>query len=112
MKKINCKAVLIGTLVDVCGSFLFGIITGLIFGVSSNLLPLYLVLGLIVTAIGGFVAAKISLEGKVFNATLVGFVGIVIALISKGGSPDWYTLVSCILMPPSAYFGGKVAITI
>lgn len=112
MKKVNYKAVLIGTLVDVFGSFLLGIITGLIFGTSLKLLPIYLVFGLIFTAIGGFVAAKISIEDKVFNATLVGFVGIIFALILKGSSPDWYTLFSCILMPPSAYFGGKVAIKI
>ena len=109
MKKIDFKAVGDGTLVNLAASIIFGFATGYLFGTGDNLLPVFLIIGLAFIALGGYVAAKIASDFKLYNATLVGVVGILVGLPFYSSYPVWYTVLSIILMPPSAYLGGKFA---
>jgi hypothetical protein len=106
MKKINLKAVIIGTLADLLATFLFGIILFFLFGQGDKALPYALLVGLACIVLGGYVAASIAQNYKVFNATMIGVIGILIGIPFWGSYPIWYSTLSIILMPPAAYLGG------
>ncbi len=70
-KKINLKAVIVGTVADLLATFLFGILFLFLFGHEDTVLPYFLILGLVCITVGGYVAASLSQSDKVFNATMV-----------------------------------------
>ena len=57
-------------------------------------------------------AASIAPNYKIFNATMIGVIGIFIGIPFLGSSPIWYSALSIILMPPAAYLGGIINLKI
>ncbi|MFH2046713.1 MAG: hypothetical protein ABIK92_16395 [Pseudomonadota bacterium] len=113
MKKIHLKAVIIGTVADLLATFLFGIILFFLFGQGGDkALPYALLTGLACIVLGGYVAASIAPNYKIFNATMIGVVGILIGIPFIGSYPIWYSALSIILMPPAAYLGGIIKLKI
>ena len=112
MEKINLKAVIIGTVADFFATFLFGIIIYFLFGQGDKALPYALLTGLACIVLGGYVAASIAPNYKIFNATMIGVVGILIGIPFLRSYPIWYSTLSIILMPPAAYLGGIMKLKI
>jgi len=108
MKKISLKAIIIGTLVDLIATFLIGIVFVLLFGHGDKVLPYALIIGLLCIALGGYVAASLSPNDKLFNAAMIGVVGILVGIPFWSSYPIWYSTLSILLMPPFAYLGGII----
>lgn len=128
MTDLNVRAVLIGSLVDVGGSILVGgtifALIGAISGASTpeqftalldGSMPLQLlslVLGLLFTAIGGYVAARMVRGSERVQAFGVGAVstviGFTVVFASPESSPFWLQAASLILTIPAAFVGGEV----
>jgi ABC-type multidrug transport system permease subunit len=124
MKKINIKAVIIGTLVDIGSSIAFGVAIGIVVGIiyaSSNgsmegfeeysvtnvtLLTTYLIVGLACVSLGGYVAGKIAKENETVNALAVGVIAILLGILFTSYYPVWFNAASFALILPFAYFGG------
>lgn len=122
--KLNIKAVVIGTAVDLITSLVFGLATGIIVGIlyarSGNDLASFeqylasslqvqlvsLTGGLFCIALGGFIASRIAKDAPIFNAVAVGVLGIIIGLFFIGKNQFWFNVASFLLIVPAAYLGG------
>lgn len=129
--KISIKAILIGILVDICGSTLVGFVFGFILAVvlitqgvpridaqtqvnSIIQNPSFLVGGLFMglgfTFLGAFVAAHIAKTAEFIHA---GSVGAIICLLSllfpSRPLPVWYSRVGFLLTVPVAILAGYLA---
>jgi len=130
---ISLKGIIIGSLVDVIGSLVVGMVIGAIWSAnyvsSSGAHPTsaelqqylmnspYFILtslltGLALTAIGGYVAAVIARASELFNAGAVGALGLIFVAISElisratAPSPNWYLAAALVLTLPAALLGG------
>lgn len=124
MKKINIKAIIVGTLVDIGGSIAIGIVIGIVAGIiyaSSNggmegfeeysvtsvpLLVTSLIVGLVFVSLGGYVAGKIAKENEIMNALTVGVIAILLGILFTSVYPVWFNVASFGLILPFAYLGG------
>lgn len=125
--KIYIKAVFWGFLVDIIGSLVIGFIIVIIAGnlyvakgknmdgfeqyFSSNLpiMLISLLVGLIFVILGGFISGTIAKQNELFNASLVGVIGILFGLLICWSLPLWYNIASFLLTIPCAYIGGLIA---
>jgi hypothetical protein len=70
------------------------------------------VYGMLFAALGGFVAARISPTRALLHATIVAGVlalGAIVSLVTSTGA-TWSQWSALILMAPSAYAGGRLAV--
>lgn len=125
--KINLKAVFVGLLIAFLGSIFVGtlilmtvVLTTMILGVhiqdivnSFSMRILLFVIGILINALGGYVAARISKFKEVKHALYVGIIsgitGTFILIRSCNTLPSWYLISSIILVIPAAIFGGYYA---
>lgn len=130
METLNKKAVLIGWVVDMVGSFVIAAILGVVIGIAlgaSGVSPaeieakirnsfgiqlLTLVLGFSSTALGGYIAARIARDHEIKHGFAVGtlalLTGIVVLFVvpeSMSRVSAWYKAVSWIFILPSAVLG-------
>jgi hypothetical protein len=126
---VNIKAVAIGTAVDIAGSFLLSAVAGLISGIqlaraglspaeiqtrlsnSSTVGTIALIGGLLMTLIGGYLAARIAQVDEVRHGTAVGVVGVILGILfmivfRSWANPLWYDLAGFLLTIPTAAAGG------
>jgi len=139
-KKFSIKAVIIGWLVDVIGSMIFGAVLAIIFliiffvkrgnlqellitgleqfkeqvaGSIAILIP-SLIGGLFFTTLGGYVAARIAKFSELKHALGVGLLsvlyGIIIVIIAPQPVPVWYYPISFTLVIPCALLGGHLRV--
>ena len=127
--KIKLKAVFLGFLVDIVGSFTVGLL------IISMLLILYCILqgipidevegfivssfftqivaitiGLYFTFLGGVVAGKIAKSNEILNASAVGIIGVLCYLVFwTNETPLLYNLFALIFTMPAAMLGGKLS---
>ena len=121
-------AVAVGIAVDIIGSIIIGIV-GFIatadgepitapldmeqrFGTFG--LGLMLVVGLVQTGIGGFVAARLAKTNYIRHGLAVGIFGLAFGLLSEmggepSGMPDWYAPISYAAVLPVSALGGYLA---
>lgn len=66
------------------------------------------VLGLLATALGGFVAARVAGVAPLLNAACVGVFGVLLGILFIGEAPLWFSLIAILLTPPAAIAGGVV----
>lgn len=64
------------------------------------------VLGLLATALGGFVAAKVAVVAPLLNAACVGLFDLVLGILLIGDSPLWFSVIALLLTLPAAVTGG------
>lgn len=128
MKKINIKAIAIGSLVDIGGSLVFGMVMGLVIGViyavkngnadgfeeyyysNSIMLMVFLVIGLLFVSLGGYVAGKTAKQNQILQAMGVGVCSIVFGAFFSADLPLWFNATSYALVLPFAYVGGRFAV--
>jgi peptidoglycan/LPS O-acetylase OafA/YrhL len=128
MTELNARAVLIGSLVDIVGSFVVGGIFFAVIGTASGattaeeLNTVYdtsmtfqlvtLVLGLAMTGVGAYVAARMTKGTERLHAFAVGVIstaiGFTVVFAAPETQPFWSQAASLILTIPAAFAGGEI----
>jgi hypothetical protein len=122
---IRPKAVLIGIVTDIGATYLVMTILMVSLGAGARDLseeearqliettfqqaPYLLlsgVLGLLATALGGFVAAKVAAVAPLLNAACVGLFDLILGIFLVGDAPLWFSVVALLLTLPAAISGG------
>ena len=128
---MKAKAIIVGLLVDVIGSVVVGIVLGVVVavvavakgGASPEALGALRAnvfvkgFGLIgttfFTALGGYIAARLSKPNGIRNAVAVGvlslLLGIALAALMPGVTPRWKLIAGLVVTVPAAFFGGRIA---
>ncbi len=120
--RLNVRAILIGFLVDLVGTSLFGLLlSGALAAAGQNEQQLaqdagYLLgtlgLGLSSTALGSYVAARLARAAELNHAFVVGVLSTVSGFASVFGAPAvvpfWYEAAGLLLTLPAAIAGGSL----
>lgn len=131
MGRVSIKGVLLGVGTDIGGSIVAGVLLLSWFGgsnFSANMSPdeidevvkritqngtfliTSFVIGLSLSAVGGYVAARIAGKDYYLNSGLVGVVGVLAGLLSLSNAyPIWFNVGGLILIVPAALYGGRLA---
>ncbi len=129
----SIKAVFVGWLVDMLGTFIvagvIGVIAGLMLGASgttpqqieselagaTGLQILSLFVGLFFTGLGGYIAARVGNTSEMMHAFATGILALLTGILLTAAMPEstsqlprWYQAASWILTLPSALMGGYV----
>jgi len=127
--KINGRAVLLGILVDIAGSFTLGllilmILLGIYYAskgipvdemetyMKTDIASLFLTIaiGFYFTFLGGFVAGRVAKSDEVLNASIVGIAGVLLLLFFWNESSPGVNLIGLTFTIPVAMLGGKLSI--
>lgn len=128
MSELKVRAVLIGSLVDFGGTFVAGslfiagvaVVTGAttqeqlarVIDASTTLLGASLALGLLMTLLGAYVAARLAPGAERLHAFAVGVVSTLIGFSSVFAAPDaspfWAQAAGLVLTVPAAFAGGEL----
>lgn len=119
---IRVTAVVVGFLADVIGTIALGAVVGVVLVAQGTPphriaermweptgLALGLVLGMMGTAFGGFIAGSMAGRSAVFHGGLVGALGVVLSLLFASHYPMWYNAACLGGGVPVAMFGGWLA---
>jgi hypothetical protein len=125
-KTISIKAIILGVLTDIGGTFLFSVIFGILAGIAMAVKgitaaemterleqPVFLisnlVIGLIFTLLGGLVAGRIAKRSELLHGGIVGGISIIFSLTFLSSVPVLYNAVALPLVIPAAVLGGFIA---
>jgi hypothetical protein len=122
---IRPKAILIGIVTDIGVTYLIMAVLMISLGAGARDLsgeearqlienalqqPSYLLLsgalGLMATALGGFVAARVAIVAPLLNAACVGLFDLVLGILLIGDTPLWFSVIALLLTLPAAIMGG------
>ena len=127
---INLKAIILGFIADIAATFIFSVALGILTatvlsvkGYQGSALedemmrfitgPVYIavsvVIGMMFTWMGGYIAGRISKKGEYFHAGAVGGLGVLLSLPSIGQQSLWLALAGLLLPIPVAILGGDAA---
>ncbi len=114
-RNLRIKAILIGTLVEIGGSILVGVIA-IALGVDLHTpsLPVLAAstgIGFGLTFLGGFVAARLARTAELMNSGIVGaiVVALGVSFLSFSPNPMWLDVTALLLTIPVAMLGGHLA---
>jgi FtsH-binding integral membrane protein len=129
---MKAKAVIVGLLIDILGSFAVGIALAIVVVVAAIakgdvspaalaamqahvlLRAVGLVGTLFCTALGGYAAARLSKPSGIINAIAVGCASLLLAMVlaaaAPGVTPPWKLIAGLVLTVPAAYCGGRIAV--
>jgi hypothetical protein len=131
-KEISIKAVIIGLLVDIGGTFAFSFVFRLLAAIvltsagrSSEDLEVFtqtmvfllssLAAGLLFTSLGGYITAHLARKAEMKNALVMGILsslsGVIFLVLSHDSSPLWFNVLSLLLVIPAAILGGYVRLS-
>lgn len=127
MDEISIKAILLGVITDIAGSTVAGIIMMPIFGSNlfteemtgqeleeallamtqgNEFLLTSLIVGIIFTVIGGYVAARVAKKGIYLNSGMVGVIGVFLGILLARDAAPWFDVAGYISVIPAALLGG------
>lgn len=131
-QKVSFKAVIIGAVVDVVGTNVWGLIAGVYISAKYHLyaLPaaeqmnqlhtlllqdsvvtiLNVIIGGGFTIIGGYIAARIAKHDELLNGTLASFLCVIFALFAIGSTSIMWVLIGVIANPILGLAGGCLRI--
>lgn len=126
-RKFHFIGVLIGLCIDNLGTLLTSGLMGSLFFADSKLsdselqklynnvglMLLLLVIGLLWTLLGSYMAARIARRAELFNAAIIGVIGAGIgfdSMLTDHSVPLWYDLLGFIAIVPVSLLGGYMAI--
>lgn len=115
-----------GALADIVGTFTFASLVGVLAAVATDMYHLspkemdarlqqsssiiaMMIIGLAFTALGGYVAGRVSKANEVTHGFIVGDISIVIGIASLGSVSLWYDIASLIAVIPCGMLGGWIA---
>ena len=125
-KRLRFKAILAGFLIEVAATFLIEMvlvviwtpqedskkpadeIMRLIYSNGSHMTTI-LVIGSLLSVMGGFIAGKVAKGNEQLNAGAAGVLASVISIALYGSTPLGYWVLGLLLTWPSYIMGGKVA---
>lgn len=124
--RISIKALLVGTVVDLLGSSLFGAVAGFCWAIvkagqgaalteksfySMETWALLIVsfIGLCYTALGGYVAAMMAKRSQLLHGAIVGGLTLPWFLVGTSAVPSWYLVVGALGVIPFGLLGGMLA---
>lgn len=129
MKNISIKAIAAGCLADVLATFLFSFVFSTLVAFAASARGMgpaesqqillgwantpsgmffMLLFGLLCTALGGYVAARVSKIDSLLNPAIVGGLGTALGLLFMTSQPKVVGIVSLFAMIPAAMLGGYV----
>lgn len=127
MKYFDMRAIAIGCLVDWGGTFLFSLGFSVLVGIKAAArglsaeasqqalmewsttaggIAFSFFFGLLFTALGGYMAARVSKMDTLLNSAFVGSMGIVAGLLFFASAPLIVSVISLVVMIPTAMLGG------
>ena len=125
-RRIYWKAVVVGALTDIVGTFAFATLIGILASVAADIHHLstkemearlqapssiiaMMIIGLAFTVLGGYVAGRVSKAYEVTHGLIVGAISILIGLASWGSLPLWYDITAMVTVAPCGMLGGWIA---
>jgi len=75
---------------------------------SFGYLSANVVVGTIITVLGGFLAARLAQKGPYINAGLVGLFGFLLGMAVAKSYPFWFNLAGFVTVIPAALLGGHL----
>ncbi len=131
LKNLNIKAVLLGSLVDIGGTTVSGIIYLLALYIAilirqagmegadelsieqitegTGFQLAALIIGLGYTMLGGFVAASVAKVDKMLQAGVMGAISLLLSLFFLDAEHIWFDITGLLLTLPLALLGGYLA---
>jgi hypothetical protein len=128
---MKTKAIIVGLLIDIAGSAVVGIVLGIgvalvavatgsatpeaIGALGANVFVKAIGLAgtTFFTALGGYVAARMSKPNGIRSALAVGVIslllGVALAVALPGVTPQWKLIAGLLLTLPAAFVGGRIA---
>jgi len=133
--KLRAKAIYIGAAADLFGSILATLVLGVIWGIhyvmtsnlsapptpekmaevvagSTSFMVASLIVGLVFSALGGFVTAWLAKENEMPNALVLGgamtIMGALTTALGPPLYPDWYLIASFSLVLPATMLGARL----
>jgi hypothetical protein len=76
---------------------------------STNSLLVTMLMGNLITMIGGFTAARIAQSDFYLNSGAIGLCGLLIGVLFSKGYPLWFNAIALVLVVPAALLGGHLA---
>lgn len=76
---------------------------------STNFLLGSVIIGTLVTIVGGYVAARIAKKEPYLNASIIGVLGIVLGVLLANNYPLWFNVLGFVMVLPAALLGGHLA---
>ena len=127
-QKISFKGVIIGAIVDIVGTNIWGIVAAVYLSSKYQLYslptaeqmprlhdllvqdPVVVVLNMFIgggfTVVGGYIAARIANHDELLNGTLASFLCVIFALLAIGSSSILWVIVGVIVNPILGFAGG------
>lgn len=130
MEKVSFKGVALGVMTDIGGTLLASVLLLSYFAgdaLSPEMAPeqaervmrrlledggyllANLVIGLVFTGLGGYVAARVARRELYLNAGLVGVVSLLLGVFFGGQGPFWFEVAGIVLIVPAALYGAYLA---
>ena len=128
IRGLKIKAILFGSLADILGTSLSGLILCFIYGVikisqgvsAENLSKLdvqhdfllqvsSLIIGSVCTLLGGYIAGRMAKQSEVLHGGIVGILSLVFASFFIFQNPLWFNIIGFIVTIPLAMAGGHIA---
>jgi hypothetical protein len=75
---------------------------------QTNVLVYMLIIGTSSSFLGGYICAKYAKLAPYKNATIFGFIGVIISLVMATFDPIWVDVVGCLLIIPAAIIGARL----
>ena len=133
IKKISFKGVIIGSVVDVVGTNIFGMFLGIGIAIhygltklppaemanqlkvlieqSSTVAIFGMLVGGLFTVLGGYIAARIAKRNELLNGTLASFLCVFFALLAVGSAPFGKVIIGVVVNPILGFIGGYLRLS-
>ncbi|UJF31230.1 hypothetical protein [Paenibacillus hexagrammi] len=126
-KTFHLLGIIAGVIVDNLGTFMSSGLMGSIYlslheGDKEELIQVYnhigwlilfMVVGMLWSFFGGYVAARVARRAELINAACIGVIGAGIefdSFISNPGIATWYQVIGLLIVIPVSLLGGKMAL--
>jgi hypothetical protein len=77
---------------------------------DNTYLAISLVLGMLTTVLGGYIVGRMAKTAKLFNAVLLGCIGLVFNAFTVADVPLWFNFLNFTLLVPAAIYGATLAV--
>lgn len=125
-KQLKIKALVLGSLTDIGGTIIIGIIWGVLIGLyydlqgypepenvmqyqGLNILVPGFIIGICLTVLGGYVSGRVAKVQEILHGSIVGCMSLFFGLWYWTSFPFWYNIAGMIVVIPCGMLGGYFA---